>query len=292
MHAITESAISAAIPTYSGGRRWRRMPGETNDVWATDDKMFVIRIAPADTFSLIRPEATVYAARLLEETRVPAIRLVKDHSQPFSIFGHAATIWHFSRSERPATPKDIAHTLAALRSAPITAAQLPSRDLRPTVQERLERLWSMQPERTDYWSLLNRWRCAVRDCVDNVEHAVVHGDMRSSNVLMSGELAVLADLDSVSHAPRLFDTWRFDVDRLAGRLSASEYAEFCAIAGSYPDTDTMSAFVFLLQLAYTTLAELRLASDPQPRWVAQQKRFERWWRRGAEITELLGWDET
>jgi aminoglycoside phosphotransferase (APT) family kinase protein len=292
MDTVMEAAIIEATPAHSHGHRWQRLAGEANDVWATGDETFVIRIAPTDTFSLVRPEATVHAARLLEHAGVPAIRLVEDHPQPFDVSGRTATMWHFSRNERPATPKDVAHTLAALHATSATASQLPGRDLRPVVQGRLEQLRRTQPERADYWLLLDRCRRAVEGCIDDAEPAVVHGDMRSSNVLISGGLAVLADLDSVSFAPRLFDTWRFGVDRVAGRLSTSEYAEFCDIAGSAPEKDQMSAFVRLLQLAFTTLAELRLTFDPQPRWVAQQKRFERWWRQGADVAELPGWEET
>jgi hypothetical protein len=291
MHPITEVAISAATPTYSQGRRWRRLPAEANDVWGTDDERFVIRIAPIDGFSLVRPEATVHAARLLEQARVPSVRLVTDHPQPFDIAGRAATMWHFCRNERLATPKDAAYVLAALRSAPIPAAQLPGRDLRPTVKERLMHLRSTQPERGEYWSLLDQWRRRVIDCFDNTDLAVVHGDIRSSNVLTSGTAVVLSDLDSVSYAPRLFDTWRFYVDRLVGRLSAQDYASFCEISGAYPDTAATSSFIRLLQLAYTTLAEMRLASNSQPRWLVQREGFEHWWRRGAELAELSGWDE-
>jgi len=236
VNEITPSMVVKALHTTTGVQSWVHLRGEMNDLWLSEKSRYILRIAPDDEFSLVRPEVTVYAARLLDSFDVPAVRLVEDIDQPIRVGGRYATLWHWLEDEGPVMAGQLGGTLRILHALPTSGTSLPTRDLRPVIRSRLDALTTEEPWRNYYWMLLDDRLRDAGPVFDNLESIVVHGDMRASNVIGNGGRAVLLDLDSVSEAPRLFDVWRLILDHRNGRLDAALYSDFCVSLGDDPDS--------------------------------------------------------
>ncbi|MGW2055910.1 phosphotransferase enzyme family protein [Streptomyces sp. NPDC001840] len=201
-----------------------------NDLWRLPDSRVVVRIARAGQEDVAAREVAL--ARWLAEHHIPAVRPLP-LAQPIMTEGRAATFWEELPPHRPGTEAELAPLLRRLHDLPrppfmedmdpfvrisdrIDAARLLSHGDRAWLQARLEELrgaWAELPA--------GRPRC------------VIHGDAWGGNCAVIAEQgALLLDFERSSYGPPEWDLTSTAVAADSfGRISAAEYARFCAAYG-------------------------------------------------------------
>lgn len=228
---------------------------------------FVIRL----TGNVEAAGRTVANATALAAAGAPTIRLADVGPQPVLSGDWAATVWQqVATTGRAPEPVDLAAPVRAIHRLSSLGTGLRSWEPVAKARRRIDRAdgaswmarWSREAVGLDLDALL----AALRERCDAVERAlaevrwhlppgVIHGDVHTGNLLITGTGPVLCDLDSVGTGPREWDltppahgATRMGRPRAAYRAFAEAYG-FDILA--WPGWPTMRA-VRDLQMATST----------------------------------------
>jgi hypothetical protein len=164
---------------------------------------------------------TVANAGALAAAGAPTIRLAAVGPQPILSGDWAATVWqHLATTGRVPEPVDLAAPVRAIHRLPSPETGL--RPWEPIAKARRRIARADGASRLARWSRdavgleLDALLAALRERCDGLEralagvrwhlpHGVIHGDVHTGNLLITGDGPVLCDLDSVGTGPREWD---------------------------------------------------------------------------------------
>lgn len=228
-----------------------RLPGEV-----------VARVGPAGSLAVAEKEAAV--SRWLNDSGLPAVRLIGGVEQPTVIDGRPVTWWALIPKHRPATPAELGAVLRTLHSLPIPdhialPEALPEVDPLAGVADRIDAATSLTRDDHDW---LSEHLAAVADRLTRLpagrRRCVVHGDAWQGNVAVPDDgPAILLDLESTALGHPEWDLISLAVDHVDfARITDEDYAAFRSAYGG-PDVVTWPGFRVLAdaqELRWTAFA--------------------------------------
>ncbi|MGH3824969.1 MAG: aminoglycoside phosphotransferase family protein [Pseudonocardiaceae bacterium] len=211
----------------------------------------------------------VNVARWLEDSGVPAVRVLRNVDQPVQVGGRAVTFWHELPPYEYGTTADVAAALRELHKlAPPETFALP--ELAPFVRlaQRIEAASTISADDQNW--LLDRvaeLKQAYNDLPPGLAQCVVHGDAWSGNVVTTttDNTSVLLDLERCSLGPPEWDLVSTAVSYVTtATIDTKEWNSYCEAYGY--DVTTWEGFDILRdirELRQTTMAVQVAATHPE-----------------------------
>jgi aminoglycoside phosphotransferase len=231
----------------------------------------VARIARAGQSLAAAKEVNV--ARWLEDSDVPAVRVIRDIDQPVHVDARAVTFWHELPAHQYGTTTNVAAVLRELHKLPEPETfELP--ELAPFVRlaQRIESASTISAD-DQGWLLgrLSDLQAAYGDLPPGLPRCVVHGDAWTGNVVVTaGKTSVLLDLERCALGPPEWDLVSTAVTYVTtAKIDAKEWAVYCETYGY--DVTVWEGFEVLRdirELRQTTMAVQVANTDPE-RYAAQ-----------------------
>jgi hypothetical protein len=210
------------------------------------------RVDPPGGLAAARRQVIV--ARILEQRRVPAARLVAPDRQPLVSTAGAVTLWHRLRivagSPSPESMGRLARHLHTACAGDLPAGT-PALDPFEPLSGWLNRPCDVPPPpgADELWARLDllreEWDESGLD--DPLGTVLVHGDFHADNVVLTAAGPAMLDLEMAGRGPASWDllAQRLAVERYGGPIE--DYHRFCAGYGAeLPDSPTVD----LLRQAY------------------------------------------
>lgn len=168
----------------------------------------MVRIATSAAMNHRLPKV-VQVARWLEDTGVPAVRLLPGIPAPVAAGGARATVWVDVGPGAPPTPTaaELGAALRRLHALPPPGPALPRWDPLDDVRRRMSDAEALAADdRTFLEDLIGRVDAGLRTVRYRLPTAVIHGDAHLGNLIrrQDGQV-VLCDFDSVSIGPAEWD---------------------------------------------------------------------------------------
>lgn len=215
----------------------------------------------------------VNVARWLEDSDVPAVRVIRDIAQPVHIDGRAVTFWHELPPHQYGTTANVAVILRDLHKLPQPETfELP--ELAPFVRlaQRIESANTISADDQNWLlSRLGDLQAAYNDLPPGLPRCVVHGDAWAGNVVVTADkTSVLLDLERCALGPPEWDLVSTAVTYVTtAKIDRAEWTAYCEAYGY--DVTTWEGFNVLRdvrELRQTTMAAQVALTDPQ-RYAAQ-----------------------
>lgn len=210
----------------------------------------------------------VNVARWLQDSDVPAVRVIPDIEQPVHVDGRTVTFWHKLPPHHYGTTADVAASLRALHKLPQPDAfELP--ELAPFVRlaQRIESANTISVDDQN-WLLgrLGDLQAAYDDLPLGLPRCVVHGDAWSGNVVVTADgVILLLDLERCSIGPPEWDLVSTAVSYVTtAKIDTEEWTAYCETYGY--DVTSWEGFEVLRdirELRQTTMAVQVAATDPE-----------------------------
>jgi len=210
----------------------------------------------------------VNVARWLEDSDVPAVRVIRDIEQPVHVDARAVTFWHELPPHQSGTTANVAAALRELHKLPEPKTfELP--ELAPFVRL-TQRIESADTISTDdqTWLLgrLSDLQAAYADLSPGLPRCVVHGDAWTGNVVVTADnTSVLLDLERCALGPPEWDLVSTAVTYVTtAKIDTKEWAIYCETYGY--DVTTWEGFEVLRdirELRQTTMAVQVANTDPE-----------------------------
>jgi len=226
----------------------------------------VARIARAGQSLAAAKEVNV--ARWLEDSGVPAVRVIRDIEQPVHVDARAVTFWHELPPHQYGTTANVAAALRELHKLPKPETfELP--ELAPFVRlvQRIESANTISAD-DQAWLLgrLTDLQAAYGDLPLGLPRCVVHGDAWTGNVVVTvNNTSVLLDLERCALGPPEWDLVSTAVTYVTtAKIDTNEWAIYCETYGY--DVTTWEGFEVLRdirELRQTTMAVQVANTNPE-----------------------------
>lgn len=189
----------------------------------------VARIARSGQLAAAAREVRI--AQWLAEHEIPAVRVLKDITQPVEVGGRAVTFWEELPPHRNGTPAEVATAIRRLHDLPIPT-DVPLGELAPFVRltERINAATTLtEADRTWLSEHLASLQASYVNLPPGLPHCVVHGDAWIGNVVVTNDgQVVLLDLERCSVGPPEWDLVSTAIKHTSFNwITAEDYLEFC-----------------------------------------------------------------
>lgn len=229
-----------------------------NAVFALPNSHLVVRIAGSAAVGRSAGKV-VDVARWLESHEMPTVRLATHLPQPLDVDGHAVSLWELvPDTGRPATGRDIGHTLRRFHSLPDAPDHLPPWNTLGLIRSRLETTDVLT--NAEHTFLMDAADAITADLekVDYVlEPGPIHGDPFVGNLIPGPDGPILCDFDSTCVGPREWDLTPAAVGRLRFRYPVDYHGQLVEAYGV--DVLTWAGFP-----VFRRLRELQLVCSVLP----------------------------
>ena len=199
-------AVAAQIGTEADDVKLLRLTN--NAVYALPSAGVVIRITRS-TVLHDRVIKTVQLGRWFDEVDAPTIRLAGPRSQPITVQGLWATVWHYVPSTSPpVTTDDLGRVLQEFHRLGLPPFALPAWDPIGDARLRLRDAEGLQPAHFDaLTSWCDRLEPRIDELRSHADATLVHGDAHLGNLLRNDHGRVLlCDFD-----PTCIGPWQADL---------------------------------------------------------------------------------
>lgn len=205
----------------------------------------VARIARSGQLAAAAREVRI--AQWLADHEIPAVRVLKDITQPVEVDGRAVTFWEELPPHRNGTPAEVATAIRRLHGLPVPT-DVDLGNLAPFVRlaERIDAATTLtKVDRTWLSEHLESLQGRYANLPPGLPHCVVHGDAWVGNVVATDDgQVVLLDLERCSVGPPEWDLVSTAIKHTSfGWITADDYRDFCDRYGH--DVITWSGFNLL-----------------------------------------------
>ena len=215
----------------------------------------VVRIARSGQLAATAREVRI--AQWLAEHEIPAVRVLKDITQPVEVNGRAVTFWEELPPHRNGTPTEVATAIRRLHDLPVPT-DIALGNFAPFVRlaERIDAATTLaETDRIWLRERLTSLQARYTSLPSGLPRCVVHGDAWVGNVVATDDgRVVLLDLERCSVGPPEWDLVSTAIKHTSfGWITEEDYRNFCDRYGH--DVTTWSGFNLLRDVR-----ELRMAS--------------------------------